>query len=226
MSSYFPSFSYLNQNSQNDFGLVVASIDPDNGEMDSGMSQEQIYTDSFRGTKRLLYGTRYDSTPTIKITVVKCTGDEFKVDECRLIYKWLIGNPNASWMDMYVGDELWYSFLGTIQDVRPYKMDARTVAFNIYFESISPWAYSAMQHVSHSLNQTISIDDDGEVILAKYTVYFKNPDNADINALQAQLMQTPKETGEEIIIQREGPISKEEIMEVLKKQFFQYKLVI
>lgn len=44
----------------------------------------------------------------------------------------------------------------------------------------------------------ISINDDGEVILAKYTVYFKNPDNADINALQAQLMQTPKETGEEI----------------------------
>lgn len=161
MSSYFPSFSYLNQNSQNDFGLVVASLDSDNGEMDSGMSQEQIYVDSYRGTKRLLYGTRYNSTPTIKITVVKCSGSDFQTEECRVLYRWLVGNPSASWLDMYVGDELQYSFLGTVQDVKPYKIDARTVALVIYFESLSPWAYSAVQYVGLSLDKSIASDQSG-----------------------------------------------------------------
>lgn len=177
MSSYFPSFSYLGQNSQNDFGLIVASVDPDNGEMDSGMSQEQIYTDSYRGTKRLLYGTRYDTTPIIKITVVKCDGQDFSIAEGRRIYRWLTGSPNASWLDLYVGDELQYSFSATIKDVKPYKLDSRTVAFTIYCESLSPWAYSAIQRVGYALEQSISIDNNGVLYKAGGTSAFKIDNN-------------------------------------------------
>lgn len=159
MSSYHNSFNYLNKNSKNDFGWMIIAFDPDNGEMDSYLSQEQIYTDSYRRTKRILYGTRYDTVPTIKISVVKCNFSDFSVEECRSAYRWLTGNPQASWLDLYVGDALQYSFLGTIQDVKPHKLDARTVGFTIYFESISPWAYSPIQTFTSSFDQTLSVDD-------------------------------------------------------------------
>lgn len=159
MSSYFPNFSYLDKNSQKDFGWIVASLDPDNGEMDGGMSQEQIYADSYRGTKRILYGTKYNATPIIKITVVKCDGRDFSVDECRRAYRWLIGNPSANWLNLYSGDELQYSFLITVQDVKPYKLDARTVALVIYCESLSPWAYSQVYKFGCSFDQQLVVDD-------------------------------------------------------------------
>lgn len=159
MSSYYPSFSYLNKNSQNDFGWIVASLDPDNGEQDSGLSVEQIYTDSYRGTKRILYGARYNTTPIIKITLVKCNGSDFTVKECRDAYRWLTGNPSASWLDLCVGDEVQYSFLVTIQDLKQYKLDARTVALTIYAESISPWAYSSLQTYNCSFGQVLAVED-------------------------------------------------------------------
>jgi hypothetical protein len=159
MSSYHSSFTYLNRNSKNDLGWIIASFDSDNGEMDSYLSQEQIYTDSHRGTKRLLYGTRYNSVSTVRITVIKCGGSDFSVEECRSAYRLLTGNPVASWLDLYIGDELQYSFLGTVQDVKPYKMDARTIALVIYFESVNPWAYSPIQTLECSFGQALSVND-------------------------------------------------------------------
>lgn len=159
MSSYHSSFTYLNKNSINDFGWIVVSLDPDNGEMDSGLSQEQVYADSYRGTKRFLYGTKYNSVPVVKITVIKCNGLDFTKNECRSAYRWLTGNPNATWLSLYFGNDLQYEFLGTVQDVKPYKLDARTVALTIYFESISPWAYSSLQTFECSFGQELFVKD-------------------------------------------------------------------
>ena len=49
MSSYHSSFTYLNKNSQEDFKWVITHFDPDNGETDSFLSQDQIYTESYNG---------------------------------------------------------------------------------------------------------------------------------------------------------------------------------
>ena len=144
MSSYHSSFKYLDKKST-DFGWIIAHFDPDNGESDSYLSQEQVYSDSYNGTRRTLYGTKYNSVANVKITVIKQNGTGFTLEECRNAYKWLTGNPEASWMDLYIGDEVKYRLLCTIQDVKPQKMDARTVGLNIYCESLSPWAYSPLQ---------------------------------------------------------------------------------
>ena len=145
MSSYHSSFSYLEKNSAKDFGWIISHFDPDNGETDSNLSQDQVYSDSYNGAKRNLYGTRWNSVATVKITVIKQDRGTFTLGECREAYKWLTGNPEASWMDLYIGDEVKYRLLCTIQDVKPHKMDARTVGLNIYCESLSPWAYSPLQ---------------------------------------------------------------------------------
>ena len=174
MSSYHNSFSYLNKNSQDDLGWIITHFDADSGETDSYLSQEQVYTDSYNGSKRILYGTRWNSNAIVKITVIKQSGASFSVTECREAYRWLTGNPNASWLDLYagkspkLGGKPKYSFLGTVQDVKPEKMDARTIGLNIYFESTSPWAYSSekQEFISYGLaqNTAVTIDEDGVLI--------------------------------------------------------------
>lgn len=160
MSSYHSSFTYLNKNSKNDLGWLIVNFEPDNGETDSYLSQEQIYAESYRRSKRLLYGTRYENVSTIKMIVIKCDGKDFTLEECRSAYRWLIGNPRADWLDLYAGDALQYSFLGTIKDVKPYKLDARTIALVIYFESTSPWGYSPIQNFSCDFDQILSLNND------------------------------------------------------------------
>jgi hypothetical protein len=54
MSSYHTSFSYLGKSSK-DMGWIIVAFDADEGATDSYLSQEQIYTDSYNGTRRILY---------------------------------------------------------------------------------------------------------------------------------------------------------------------------
>lgn len=160
MSSYHSSFEYLNKKSDEDFGWIISHFDPDNGETDSYLSQDQVYTDSYNGSKRTLYGTRWNSVANVKITVIKKDGSNFTLSECREAYKWLTGNPEASWMNLYIGDEVKYRLLCTIQDVKPQKMDARTIGLNIYCESLSPWAYSPPKLVTAMINGSGTIEID------------------------------------------------------------------
>lgn len=158
MSSYHSSFKYLNKDSNDDFHLLITHFEADDGETDSYLSQDQIYTDSYNGTRRMLYGTKWNAVANIKITVIKQSRSDFSVSECRNMYKWLTGNPSATWLDLYAGGKLKYSFLCTCQDVKPQKLDARTIGLNIYFESVSPWAYSPEIPASCSFGQSLSID--------------------------------------------------------------------
>lgn len=160
MSSYHSSFSYLGKNSK-DFGWIITSFDADSGEQDSYLSQEQVYTDSYNGAKRILYGTHWNAVATIKITVIKKDHSEFSEAECRSAYRWLTGNPTATWLDLYKGDTIRYSFSCTAQDVKPYKLDARTIGLIIYFESTSPWAYSPEIKETYAFGQTLLTDENG-----------------------------------------------------------------
>ena len=71
MSSYYPSFSYKGFNSLNDKNLMVVAFDPDQGETDTFMGMEPIYTDKYDGSRRLDYGAKFNSVAVIKISVIK-----------------------------------------------------------------------------------------------------------------------------------------------------------
>lgn len=159
MSSYHSSFKYLDKKSDVDFGWTITHFEADDGETDSYLSQKQIYSDTYRGARRILYGTKWDAVARIKITVIKQDGSDFSELECRKAYRWLTGNPQSSFLDLYIGEETRYSFLCTVQDVKPQKMDSRTVGLNIYFESVSPWAYSPIQKYKYSFGQELTVDD-------------------------------------------------------------------
>lgn len=152
MSSYHTSFSYLNKNSYEDFKLQIVHFESgDNGEIDSYLSQDAIYQDSVRGTKRTMYGTKYNAVATLNITVMRPDGAEFSIEKTREINKWLTGATQYSWMDLYVGDEVKYRMHCFVQDVKPYKMDSRVVGFVITAESSSPWCYSNPEVVSQDI---------------------------------------------------------------------------
>lgn len=170
MSSYHTSFSYNNKKSLEDYNLMIVAFEPDNGFTDSFLSMDNISDDYYDGTKRFDYGSKYNTSAEIKITAIKKDRSDMTLKEFRAYAKWLTGAKVNSWLDMYVGDTIIYSFLGKFINLEQYKFDARTIGFCATFSSISPWAYSSPQVFDRSIEQTLSIDTNGVLI--------KGPDNS------------------------------------------------
>lgn len=144
----------FNSHSNEEFGLIVCAIDPDNGETDSYLTVESVYTENFNGTKRYDYGAKYKDPAMLYITMVKNNYADFSKRELREVLNWLTGLRKVSWMDLY-GDntgDISFSFLGRVTDVKLYKMDARIVSIKVEFESISPWAYSKINRTEATLD--------------------------------------------------------------------------
>lgn len=143
MSAYHTKFSYLGHDNI-EYNLCVASFEPDNGFKDSFLSMDSVYDDSYNGYKRYSYGTKYNSVANISITLIKNDYEDITVNEMRNLLKWLTGSHKDSWLDLYVSDEIQYSFLGTVTDVQQYKLDSRSIGIMLNFTSVSPWAYSQL----------------------------------------------------------------------------------
>ena len=178
MSSYHSSFSYLGKNSATDFNWIISHFDDgaDKGESETGLATESIYTASPDGTTRKLYGTKYSNPEPVRITVIKPDGTDWTIGDNRLALKWLTGAKSDSWLDLYIGNEVKYRMLGHVQNVLQYKMDARIVGLVIVFESASPFAFSNLQTVSHSISgeKKFSIDnpsDDNYTFVNMKTTY-------------------------------------------------------
>lgn len=100
MASYYPSFNYLGINSR-DKNLVVVNLEGgDQGEADSFLGMEPIYTDNASGTQRLDYGAKFNNVAVIKITVIKQDGSDFSVENTRDCLKWLTGSRKTSPLEL------------------------------------------------------------------------------------------------------------------------------
>lgn len=191
MSSYHSSFTYLNKNSSGE-GFVIASFEPDSGFVDSFLGMDQITTESYDGTKKHFYGSKYNTSAEILITLVKPDGSDFSMMDNRRVMRWLTGSRQASWLDLYVGDKLVYSFYGSVTGCQQQKQDARVIGIQIAFTSLHPWAWSAPQsfncyvgdkmlqvdgygviHKTHDEFEYFGITDDG--------VVYNNSDNEDFS---------------------------------------------
>lgn len=160
MASYHSSFTYLNKNSAEQ-GYIIAAFEPDNGFKDTFLGMDQVYEDYYDGTKKFLYGTKYNSTAVINIALIKSDGTDWTINDNRSAMRWLTGARTASWLDLYQGDKIKYSFLGTVTNPQQYKFDGRVVGISFEFASITPWAYSEEQVFDRSIEQVLSVDSDG-----------------------------------------------------------------
>jgi hypothetical protein len=183
MSSYYPSFSCTapngkRYNSFKDKNLIVVHFESgDDGEMDTFLGMDPIYTDNAYGTRRFDYGAKYNNVAVIRISVMKADRTDFTVAETRDFLKWTTGSRAISYLDLsdIVDDEevVYTSFLGRVTSVYQQKLDARTIGFVIEHTSISPYAYSPIQYVGCSFGHMLSLTDDG--------VLYKNGKNLSIN---------------------------------------------
>ena len=163
MSSYHSSFSYKGINSANR-GLIVAAFNADNGNSDTFLSMDSIFTESYDGTQRHDYGAKYNSVATINITVINEDATDMSVARNRELLRWLTGARTNSWLDLYEGNDLKYSFFCRVIDVKQRKLDSRVIGLKITFESIHPWAWSAPKTFECSLGEeAIRIDDNGYI---------------------------------------------------------------
>lgn len=169
MASYHSSFTYLNKNSV-DEGYLIAAFEPDNGFKDTFLGMDQVYEDYYDGTKKFLYGTRYNTTATINVTLVKADGTDWTIHDNRRALKWLTGARTASWLDFYQGDKFKYSFLGTVTSPQQYKLDGRVIGVSFEFSSITPWAYSSEQVFDRSIEQALTIDSNGVLIANEISI--------------------------------------------------------
>ena len=163
MASYHTSITYLDKNSA-ELGYIITSFEPDNGFVDTFLGMDQVSEDYYDGTKKFLYGTRYNTTATINITLIKADGTDWSLDDNRKALKWLTGARTASWLDLYQGDKIKYSFLGTITSPQQYKLDGRIIGISFEFASITPWAYSPEQIFDRSIEQKLVLNDEGIII--------------------------------------------------------------
>ena len=141
MASYHSSFTYLNKNSAEE-GYIIAAFEPDNGFKDTFLGMDQVYENYYDGTKKFLYGTKYNSTATINIALVKADGTDWTIKDNRNALRWLTGARTASWLDFYQGDHneltsFKYSFLGTVTSPQQYKLDGRVIGISFEFASIT-----------------------------------------------------------------------------------------
>ena len=153
MSVYHTSFNYLGINSRLK-NLIVAHFDADNGEVETNLNLEPIYTDSALGMRRYDYGAKYNSVASFRITVVKPDGSDFSVAEVRGCLKWLTGTTNNTNLELLVGEKIKCVFIGRITNVWQQKLDARTVGLVLEFTNNSPFGYSPIQTVTYSINGT------------------------------------------------------------------------
>ena len=159
MSSYYPSFNYKGLNSLKDKNLIVAAFNADDGEMDTFLGMDSIYTDKYDGTRRIDYGAKFNSVAVIKISVIKANRNDFTVSEVRDFLKWTTGSRQNSYLDLVIDNKVHFSFLGRVTNVYQQKLDARTIGLSIEFTSVSPWAYSPVQRFVCDFGQALSHDD-------------------------------------------------------------------
>lgn len=204
MAVYQKKFTFNNR-SNKDFGLIVARFEPDNGEVDSYLTTESVYTDSYNGTKRYDYGAKYTSTTILYITMLKNNYADFSRRDLREVLDWLTSLKKVSWLDLYNDDtgEFAYSFLGRVINVRLQKLDSRIVGVNVEFESVSPWAYSNINHNEMTLDGSSALyhicncSDESAVYIYPNVTFVNKVPNGSLSIIN-------NTTGEETLIKNLG----------------------
>lgn len=139
MSSYYPSFNYLGFNSR-DRNLVVSHFDADNGETDTFLSMEPVYTEIADGSRRLDYGAKYNSVATFKVTLIKPDESDLSVLEIREHLKWLTGSKKNSPLELI--EHFSEDFISDGRTVSFELVNKCDKVFNVYINNIASDAWT------------------------------------------------------------------------------------
>lgn len=150
MSSYHSYFTYRDYSSIGK-GLIICAFDADVGNTSAFLGMDSVYDDNAYTGVRYDYGAKYNEVANIRITLITFDGSDFSVERFRDVARWLSGATKSSWLDLYEGHALAYSFFCKCVNIEHYKLDGRTIGITATFESVSPWAYSPLQTITRQV---------------------------------------------------------------------------
>lgn len=184
MSVYHPIIRFKEKTNY-DFDLSVAHFDADSGQVDSYLTMEPIYTDTFDGELRNDFGAKYTDVARPVVTFIESDGSNISPYKVRSVLRWLTGSKNVSFMDICDEDGISVcAYIGRFTDVKLQKIDARVVGIVAYFTSISPFAYSDVKEVKFTVTEdgtSFAIDNDTDDIYNPLypSIVFENRQAAD-----------------------------------------------
>lgn len=174
-------FTYNGYNSKDFDVLVDVAFDSDSGEMSAYLNRESVASESYNGTLKRVSNYKYSEVFSPKFTLVKEDFSDFTMQEQRKILSWLTSSSVPKFLTAFYDDSEVVSFeiLGAPTEINTYKIaNNRTVGITFTFESVTPYAFSALQtitkDVSNPSDNTIIInletDDPENVVYPKVTI--------------------------------------------------------
>jgi hypothetical protein len=175
-----------------DFDLIIdCAFDSESGEVSSYLNREAVASESYRGDFRRIHTFKHNEFFTPKFTFIKRDFSDFTSAEYRRLISWLTSKSTTSVLSAYADDKenvSWECF-GGWTEIQSYKIaNHRTVGVTAVFETTSPWAYSPIKKVAHTItNPTIieiecNTDDWESFVYPKITI--EQPDNIVVNLTQ------------------------------------------
>lgn len=153
---YHPIIQFRNKTNY-DSRFVVATFSPDQGEVETYLDMEPIFTDSHDGTNRIDYGARFASVAQPIVTLIEADGSDITPNRVRQALRWLTGSREVSWLDVCNEDgSIFCSYLGRFTNVKLHKIDARVIGIIAEFTANSPWAYSELKTVKFTIGEGLS----------------------------------------------------------------------
>lgn len=156
--------------SSQDFDLKTClSFDGDSGETDTFINREAIASESYRGDFKRVHSYRYTDVLAPTISFIKKDFSDFTQEEVRRVLKWLSSKDTASFLTIYHDDSevISYEILGAFTEIQTYKLgNGRVVGIQATFESVAPWAFSALQTIKKDVSNptdnkiTINLETD------------------------------------------------------------------
>lgn len=145
--------------SSEDFDLCCQlAFDSDSGESNSYLSREAVASETYRGDLKRVHSYKFTESLAPTITFVDKNFGDFDLERQRKVLKWLTSKDTASFLTVYHDDSevVSYEILGGFTEIQTYKLgNGRVVGFTAVFESVAPWAFSALQTMTKDVTKEI-----------------------------------------------------------------------
>ena len=156
--------NYAGYSSQ-DFDLKTClSFEGDSGDVNTFLNREAVASESYRGHFRRVHNYKYSEVLAPTLTFIKDNFEDFTMEEQRKVLKWLTSKDTASFLTVYHDDSevISYEILGGFIEINTHKAgNGRVVGVTAVFESVSPWAFSAL----HTITKNVSNPADNKITI-------------------------------------------------------------
>lgn len=178
-------FIYNGYSSQDFDVLVDVSFDADSGEVSTHLNRESVASESYNGVLKRASNYKYSEVFSPKFTLVKNNFSDFTMQEQRKVLSWLTSSATPKFLTVYYDDSnvVSYEILGAPTEINTYKIaNNRTIGITFVFESLSPFAFSALRTVTkdasnpadNTITLNVATDDPESAVFPCITIQQKN----------------------------------------------------